>query len=67
MPIYEYFCQKCKQNFSALQSVGSTEKDTNCTECGSSRVKRVLSAFSCAAAGSGPAGGGAMSGGSGGM
>ncbi|MGW8322399.1 MAG: FmdB family zinc ribbon protein, partial [Thermodesulfobacteriota bacterium] len=32
MPIYEYSCEKCKATFSVLQSVGSGDKGTRCTE-----------------------------------
>jgi len=47
MPIYEYRCRKCNKVFSALQKVGTTEKDTVCPECDSKDVKKLLSAFSC--------------------
>ncbi|GBD99163.1 zinc ribbon domain protein [bacterium BMS3Abin07] len=50
MPIYEYICNKCGRQFSILQSVGSTEKDTRCSECGSDKVQKVISAFSCCSA-----------------
>ncbi len=51
MPIYEYKCSKCKKSFSVLQKIGATEKDTVCPDCGSNVVKKLLSAFSCSAAG----------------
>jgi putative FmdB family regulatory protein len=47
MPIYEYTCNNCKKNFSLLQRVGSSEKDTVCPECGSRDVKKKISSFSC--------------------
>lgn len=47
MPIYEYRCDKCGEGFSVLRSVAAADKDTTCTECGSKRVKKVMSAFSC--------------------
>ena len=55
MPIYEYTCIKCNKDFSALQKIGSTEKDTQCPDCGSSKVKKKISAFCCSQAGSLPA------------
>ena len=51
MPIYEYKCSKCKRSFSVLQKTGTSEKDTVCPDCGSNTVKKLLSAFSCSAAG----------------
>lgn len=46
MPIYEYTCKKCKKIFSALQSISSSERDTECPVCGSKEVKKMLSTFS---------------------
>jgi putative FmdB family regulatory protein len=46
MPIYEYSCGKCKNIFSLLQSIGSSEKDTTCPKCGSNEVKKKFSLFS---------------------
>ncbi|OGW56435.1 MAG: hypothetical protein A2Z09_01260, partial [Nitrospirae bacterium RBG_16_43_8] len=51
MPLYEYKCSKCKRSFSVLQKTGTSEKDTVCPDCGSNVVKKLLSAFSCSAAG----------------
>lgn len=53
MPIYEYSCEKCKATFSVLQSVGNGDKGTRCTECGSTRVKKLFSSFACSTSGSG--------------
>jgi len=61
MPIYEYFCEKCKCTFSVLQTLSAAEKGTTCTECGSSKVKKMLSSFGCSSTGAG--GGGGFSGG----
>jgi len=46
MPIYEYTCVECKNTFSLLQKIGSSEKDTTCPQCGSKEVKKKLSLFS---------------------
>ena len=54
MPIYEYTCIKCNKDFSALQRIGCTEKDTQCPDCGSKNVKKKISAFCCSQAGSVP-------------
>lgn len=65
MPIYEYKCEKCGEGFSVLTSVGA-EKDTSCTGCGSRRVKKVMSAFSCSLPSEGFGGGGSFGGAAGG-
>lgn len=51
MPIYEYICLKCSNDFSVLQNMSSSEKDTTCSKCGSNNVKKKLSVFSANAAG----------------
>jgi putative FmdB family regulatory protein len=50
MPIYEYMCLKCNEKFSVLQSIHSSEKDTECPKCSSRDVKKALSSFSCVSA-----------------
>lgn len=64
MPIYEYICLKCNNDFSVLQNMSSSEKDTTCSRCGSNNLKKKVSVFSANAAGVGaspascPVGGG---------
>lgn len=48
MPIYEYRCTECNEEFSLLQSIHSAENDTKCPKCFSGKVKKVVSAFSYA-------------------
>lgn len=55
MPIYEYSCMECKESFSVFQSVNANNKDTKCPKCGSSDVKKKISAFSCCSLGGGSA------------
>lgn len=43
MPIYEYQCKKCGAVSEFLISV-ETEEGVSCQACGSSKVKRVISA-----------------------
>jgi putative FmdB family regulatory protein len=67
MPIYEYVCKKCRENFSLFQRLGSTEMDTYCPKCGSREVKKIPSSFSCSSTNdSGPVPKGLYSGFSGG-
>ena len=44
MPIYEYFCEQCRESFSVLQRMGSSAEETACPGCGSRQVKRQISA-----------------------
>ncbi len=57
MPVYEYKCDDCKESFSVLQSMKVDEKDIVCTECGSSRVTKKISSFSCSSSSEGFGGG----------
>jgi len=53
MPIYEYICLECGEKFSLLRSIHATENDITCSRCKSKEIKKVLSAFSCAAGSAG--------------
>ncbi|WP_298266541.1 zinc ribbon domain-containing protein [Geobacter sp.] len=44
MPIYEYLCEACGENFSRLQKMGAGEADTVCPKCGSREVRKRISA-----------------------
>ncbi len=46
MPIYEYRCEECKKFFEALVSSHAKADEVSCTACGSSKVKRTISAAS---------------------
>ncbi len=45
MPIYEFSCESCGHRFEELTGshVGKDETDVKCPECGSERVKRLIS------------------------
>lgn len=53
VPIYEYYCAACNQEFTKLQKMGG--EPTVCPACGSDDVARKISAC---AIGGGPSGGG---------
>lgn len=55
MPIFEYTCQECSHRFEKLQK-SSTVALTECPECGSSDVRKEMSAFSSAVSPSSAAG-----------
>lgn len=52
MPIYEYVCNACGEQFSKLQKMGAGEGETTCPKCGSHEVKRKISACSIGGGGS---------------
>ncbi|UCG77299.1 MAG: zinc ribbon domain-containing protein [Nitrospirota bacterium] len=58
MPIYEYSCNECGEEFSLIQPIGSSEEDTECVKCGSKKVHKLISSFSSFSAGSLDASGG---------
>lgn len=68
MPIYEYGCAKCGQNFEVWQSMGDAPVQ-RCEKCGSKRVSRLISQTSFQLKGGGwyasgyASGGGASAGG----
>ncbi len=43
MPIFEYNCNHCQQNFEAL--VYSKEESIQCPHCGSQSIQKQLSTF----------------------
>jgi putative FmdB family regulatory protein len=46
MPRYEYRCQACQKNFSAIQSLAEHEqKVPACPKCGSKKVEQTYSPF----------------------
>ncbi len=67
MPIYEFECQDCKAKFENFVLSSRHVQEVSCPKCGSSRVRKQFSPFSCSiSTGSGMGGGfsGAMGGGS---
>jgi putative FmdB family regulatory protein len=42
MAIYEYNCKKCKEKFTVIQGRYNPEKDIECPECISEKVKQVM-------------------------
>ncbi|NOX97872.1 MAG: zinc ribbon domain-containing protein [Nitrospirae bacterium] len=45
MPIYEFQCQKCQEEFEVLFRSFREEKNVSCPQCGSGKVDRLLSLF----------------------
>ncbi|MDA8171212.1 MAG: zinc ribbon domain-containing protein [Nitrospiraceae bacterium] len=59
MPIYEYKCSKCSEEFEKLVF---SQSRVNCPKCGSEEVKKKLSTFGMSGMGKPSAGGGQSSG-----
>jgi putative FmdB family regulatory protein len=53
MPIYEYRCKTCKEEFTILQGINTKAEETRCPKCGSQEVQKKVSAFSCCSLGNG--------------
>ena len=45
MPIYEYRCEVCGNDFSRLQRIGAGTDGVKCPKCESEKVERQLSSF----------------------
>ncbi len=41
MPIYEYFCPKCKTEFELRRPIGESDKGAACPHCGSEGQKLI--------------------------
>lgn len=44
MPIYEFECKECGENFEEL--VSPSQDDIKCPKCGSDKVEKLFSPFS---------------------
>jgi len=53
VPLYEYACGGCGDNFTLLQSMNAPADEAACPECGSAKVDKQFSAFSPSVAGGG--------------
>ena len=42
MPIYEYVCLKCRQEFEVIRPMSQKDASIPCEKCGSKTVKRKL-------------------------
>jgi putative FmdB family regulatory protein len=47
MPIYEFFCNKCKGIFETFVLRKDDAKRVQCPKCGGKKVKKMASSFSC--------------------
>ncbi len=45
MPIYEYRCDACGEEFERLVFSGDEESEIDCPKCGAQKCRRQMSAF----------------------
>lgn len=45
MPIYEYKCHNCNHRFDLFESMGTTNENLICPECGAPKPERLFSMF----------------------
>lgn len=57
MPIYEYKCKKCQNDFEALVWTSREEEMVECPKCNARDVERILSPFAKSSGSSGSGGG----------
>jgi putative FmdB family regulatory protein len=55
MPIYEFRCSSCGEQFEAYCSLSERHEGLTCPRCGQQRLERILSSFSTRVGGGGPA------------
>lgn len=55
MPLYEYTCSTCADDFTLLQSIHVQPGETACPSCGGKEVAKRLSVFAPHAGGAAPA------------
>jgi len=53
MPIYEYTCKDCQNDFEALRSMSQADEPIDCQNCGSRQVSRKVTACYAQSSGSG--------------
>ena len=51
MPLYEYHCGKCNEEFETLVSFSRSDDPVKCPKCGSEETDRLMSTFSATASG----------------
>lgn len=45
MPLYEYFCEDCRSEFTLLQTADVNKEESVCSECGSKNTRHQFSSF----------------------
>ena len=45
MPLYEYVCNACENQYEVMQSLNAKADDTVCPKCNGTQSRRIMSAF----------------------
>ena len=45
MPVYEYVCEACENQYEMMQSLSAKADETVCPKCNATSSKRLMSAF----------------------
>ncbi|MBU0608239.1 MAG: zinc ribbon domain-containing protein [Armatimonadetes bacterium] len=45
MPLYEYRCENCDRTFEQMVAARNRDDGATCPDCGSKRVRRLISRF----------------------
>jgi len=53
MPVYEYRCKDCGEDFDLFVRSATQQKTPTCPRCGSTKVKKVVSLFGLSGGGTG--------------
>jgi len=53
MPVYEYQCEACGNNFELFVRSATQQVEPECPRCGSIKVKKAISLFGVGGAGTG--------------
>jgi putative FmdB family regulatory protein len=51
MPLYEYVCEECSEDFTLLQTTHVKPGETICPKCGTTHIQKRFSTFSSKVAG----------------
>jgi putative FmdB family regulatory protein len=57
MPMYEYRCLQCGQQFERLRRMADADRDIICPKCQATSVERLISAFAMGGCTATPGGG----------
>ena len=52
MPIYEYRCRNCGNEFELLRRLSESDDDIVCEKCGAKQAEKLFSTFAASGAGS---------------
>lgn len=56
MPLYDYVCYACGNNFEKLRRMSDDDAEVRCPVCGSERIERLVSTFAAGGCGSSSSG-----------